>query len=180
MFIKAVSKYFMNFLETDFKRRRVPKRSVAFTDKAGNLTAFKLEKYPTFLRKITTLIGDDKADYSIVVSRGTYTSNLSSNLAEVVTKSALKNLETNREHINTEIETLTIELFTKYEHDQEIFFQESFATINDVLFKAFIYDSVKALDGSIQRQKDNDDEDASEISEAISSYLTSFFEYDLN
>ncbi|MDB9885178.1 AAA domain-containing protein [Gammaproteobacteria bacterium] len=170
----------MNFLETDFKRRRVPKRSVAFTDKAGNLTAFKLEKYPTFLRKITTLIGDDKADYSIVVSRGTYTSNLSSNLAEVVTKSALKNLETNREHINTEIETLTIELFTKYEHDQEIFFQESFATINDVLFKAFIYDSVKALDGSIQRQKDNDDEDASEISEAISSYLTSFFEYDLN
>ena len=48
MFIKAVSKYFMNFLETDFKRRRVPKRSIAFADKAGNLTAFRLDKYPSF------------------------------------------------------------------------------------------------------------------------------------
>ena len=93
MFIKAVSKYFMNFLETDFKRRRVPKRSISFADKAGNLTAFRLDKYPTFLRKISSLINDDNADYSIVVSRGTYTSNLSNNLSEVVTKSALKVLQ---------------------------------------------------------------------------------------
>ena len=63
MFIKAVSKYFMNFLETDFKRRRVPKRSITFTDKAGNLTAFKLDKYPSFLRKVSSLINDNKADY---------------------------------------------------------------------------------------------------------------------
>jgi len=96
MFIKAVSKYFMNFLETDFKRRRVPKRSISFADKAGNLTAFRLDKYPTFLRKISSLINDDKADYSIVISRGTYTSNLSNNLSEVVTKSALKGLDENK------------------------------------------------------------------------------------
>jgi len=87
MFIKEVSKYFMNFLETDFKRRRAPKRSIAFTDKAGNLTAFKLDKYPSFLRKISKLINDDKADYSIIVTRGAHTSNISSNLSEVVTKS---------------------------------------------------------------------------------------------
>jgi hypothetical protein len=180
MFIKAVSKYFMNFLETDFKRRRVPKRSIAFTDKAGNLTAFKLDKYPAFLRKVSSLINNDKADYSIVVSRGSYTSTLSSNLSEVVTKSALRNLSINKDSISTEIETFIIELFTKHEKDQEIFFQESLATINDVLNNLFIYESVKSLDGSVQRQKDNEDEDASEISEEISRYLTSFFEYELN
>ena len=114
----------MNFLETDFKRRRVPKRSITFTDKAGNLTAFRLDKYPSFLRKVSSLINEDRTDYSILVSRGTYTSNLSNNLSEVVTKSALKTLEESREIINSEIETLIIELFTKHEKDQEIFFQE--------------------------------------------------------
>ena len=180
MFIKEVSKYFMNFLETDFKRRRAPKRSIAFTDKAGNLTAFKLDKYPSFLRKISKLINDDKADYSIIVTRGAHTSNISSNLSEVVTKSALKNLKESKDAINSEIETNINELFVKYERDQEIFFQESLAAINDVLNDLFISQSVKSIDGSIQRQKDSEDEDSSEISEEISRYITSFVEYDLN
>ena len=180
MFIKAVSKYFMNFLETDFKRRRVPKRSITFTDKAGNLTAFKLDKYPSFLRKVSSLINDDKADYSINVSRGSYTSTLSNNLSEVVTKSALRNLDIKKDSIPEEIETYIIELFTKHEKDQEIFFQESLATINDVINNSFVLESVKSIDGSVQRHKDNENEDASEISEEISRYLTSFFEFDLN
>jgi len=180
MFIKSVSKYFMNFLETDFKRRRVPKRSISFADKAGNLTAFRLDKYPSFLRKISSLINEDNTDYSIVISRGNYTSNLSKNLSEVVTKSALKILDENRESINSEIETYIIELYAKYEKDQEIFFQESLAVINDVLNNSFIHDAVKSIDGSIQREKDNEEEDASEISEEISRYLSSYFEYDLS
>lgn len=64
--------------------------------------------------------------------------------------------------------------------DQEIFFQESLATINDVLNSSFIINAVQYVDGSIQRQKDSDDEDATEISEELSRYLTSFFEHDLN
>ena len=145
----------MNFLETDFKRRRVPKRSISFADKAGNLTAFRLDKYPSFLRKISSLINEDKADYSIAISRGKYTSNLSKNLSEVVTKSALKILEENRESINSEIETYIIELYAKYEKDQEIFFQESLAAINDVLNNSIINDAVKSIDGSIQIAIDN-------------------------
>lgn len=170
----------MNFLETDFKRRRVPKRSITFADKAGNLTAFTLEKYPSFLRKVSSLINEDRPDYSIVVSRGTYTSSLSNNLSEVVIKSALKNLEETRESINLEIETNIIKLFAQYEQDQEIFFQESLASVNDVLNNLFILEAVKLINGSIQRHKDNEDEDASEISEEISRYLTSYFEFDLN
>lgn len=170
----------MNFLETDFKRRRVPKRNIAFTDKAGNLTAVKLDKYPSFLRKISTLINDNKADYSILVSRGSFTSNLSSTLSDVVTRSALKNLQENKEFITSEIEAFIIELFTKFEKDQEIFIQESLATINDAFNNSFISEAVKYLDGSIQRQTDNENEDASQISEEISKYLTSFYEYELN
>ncbi len=180
MFIKAVSKYFMNFLETDFKRRRIPKRSINFADKAGNLTAFRLDKYPTFLRKVSNLINDNKSDYSIDISRGTHTSSISVNLTDVVTKSALKNLNEIKDQIFSEIETYIVELFTKYEKDQEIFFQESLATINDVFNNSFIINAVQYIDGSVQRQKDNDSEDATEISEELSRYLTSFFEYDLN
>jgi superfamily I DNA and/or RNA helicase len=126
------------------------------------------------------LINDDKADYSIVVSRGKYTSNLSDNLSEVVTKSALKGLDENKESINEEIGTHIIELYAKYEKDQEIFFQESLAVVNDVINNSFIHAAVRSIDGSVQRQKDNEGEDASEISEEVARYLTSYFEYDLN
>ena len=64
MFIREVCSYFMNFLETDFKRRRVPKRSFALKDKAGNLTGIRLQKYPTFQRNIvvSSLYDQLKAD----------------------------------------------------------------------------------------------------------------------
>ena len=76
--------------------------------------------------------------------------------------------------------THIIELYAKYEKDQEIFFQESLAVVNDVINNSFIHEAVRSIDGSVQRQRDNEGEDASEISEEIAGYLTSYFEYDLN
>jgi len=44
-FTKNVSKYFMDFLETDFHKRRIPKRHIRHTDSKGHVIGVSLKKY---------------------------------------------------------------------------------------------------------------------------------------
>lgn len=48
LFIKEVAKYFMDFLETDFHRRRNPKRSVQLRNSSNLPIGLNLNKYPSF------------------------------------------------------------------------------------------------------------------------------------
>jgi hypothetical protein len=45
-FIKEVANYFMNFLDTDFKKRRIPKRNTIQKTQKGLRVGIDLEKYP--------------------------------------------------------------------------------------------------------------------------------------
>jgi hypothetical protein len=62
-FIKEVAKYFMDFLETDFHKRRIPKRSIQFRSKNNLLVGLNLNKYrifneqPIHLSNLTLPIG---------------------------------------------------------------------------------------------------------------------------
>ena len=47
-FVKGVAQYFQNFLETDFRKRRLPKRNITSTNKDGNSILINLEKYRKF------------------------------------------------------------------------------------------------------------------------------------
>ena len=48
IFVKEVAKYFMNFLETDFKKRRIPKRDTNKKTKSELTVWLDFEKYPKF------------------------------------------------------------------------------------------------------------------------------------
>jgi hypothetical protein len=47
-FVKELAKYYMDFLETDFHRRKSPKRSVRFRNAANLLVGINLARYPVF------------------------------------------------------------------------------------------------------------------------------------
>ena len=49
-FIKEVGSYFMDFLETDFHKRKLPKRSIKLHNDKGLLTGINLSKYPSFCK----------------------------------------------------------------------------------------------------------------------------------
>ena len=51
-FIKAVAKYFMDFLETDFHKRRNPKRIIQNKNSDNLHIGLNLNKYPTFNKLI--------------------------------------------------------------------------------------------------------------------------------
>ena len=92
-FFKEVCTYFQNFLETDFKSRRAPKRNLNLKDKAGNLTGLRLEKYPSFQSKVFELINLENVDFQIEVPRNKYTANLSDDVTDLIIKKIIKSAD---------------------------------------------------------------------------------------
>ena len=76
-FIKDVSLYFQNFLETDFKKRRLPKRSIKSTDRNGDKITLNLDKYPTFKKHLINKIKNpNNFDFDIEIPRKKYTTQI--------------------------------------------------------------------------------------------------------
>ena len=166
----------MNFLETDFRKRRIPKRSLSFKDRRGNLTAFRLEKYPVFQRKFTRLISREKTDFQMDIKRGQYTATISPNLSDIVTQQALGLIENVKSELPAQFEAELVALFVKYEKDQEIFIQEAQSALNDLLNHSFVNKVMTSIEGTLQRGRESETEDATEISDELTNYLTSVVE----
>ncbi|MEO0130953.1 MAG: AAA domain-containing protein, partial [candidate division WOR-3 bacterium] len=84
-FIKEVAKYFMEFLETDFHKRKKPKRSIQLRSNNNLLIGLNLNKYPSF-NKIVWKAINQAFDKNILnaIPKGIYRKNISKNLLDLV------------------------------------------------------------------------------------------------
>lgn len=82
-FAKEVTKYFLEFLETDFKKRRTPKRSLKFRDSDNLKLALNLSQYPDFKQKLNELLQNDFGG-SCKIKRGEYQKQISDNLFNLI------------------------------------------------------------------------------------------------
>lgn len=179
MFTKEVCSYFLNFLETDFKRRRIPKRSVSLKDKAGNLVTLRTEKYPSFHRQLIKLIESKKSDPSIDIPRNKFITTVSEDVSDVLISRALKQIDIVFNDIDDNVSEKILNLFLKYEKDQEIFIQESISAIPDVINRKFISHLAISLEGSIKRGLVTEEGDSIELAENLSKFLIINLESDL-
>jgi len=83
VFIKEVAKYFMDFLETDFHKRRTPRRSIKNRNGDNLLVGLNLKKYPSFFTTAWKTIshGFDKSALS-TVAKGVYKTSIPKNLVD--------------------------------------------------------------------------------------------------
>jgi superfamily I DNA and/or RNA helicase/very-short-patch-repair endonuclease/predicted RNA-binding Zn-ribbon protein involved in translation (DUF1610 family) len=84
-FIRDVAKYFMDFLETDFHKRKLPKRSVKFRNNDNLLIGLNLQKYGSFNQKVFKFIqgGFDK-DIPTGIEKGVFKTDLPKNLLSLI------------------------------------------------------------------------------------------------
>lgn len=84
-FIKEVAKYFMDFLETDFHKRRNPKRSVQLRSKSNLLIGLNLNKYPSF-NALAWKMANRGFDKNVLntIQKGAYRTNIPKNLFELI------------------------------------------------------------------------------------------------
>lgn len=72
-FLRDVAIYFRDFLETDFHKRRLPKRSVQLRNRDNLLVGIKLDKYPAFVETVWKLIrGGFHGPILKQISKGSY------------------------------------------------------------------------------------------------------------
>src|SRR3989344_8889021 len=84
-FIKEVAKYFMDFLETDFHKRKNPKRGVQLRSGNNLLIGLNLNKYPAFASLIWKAI-NHSFDKSVLngIPKGVYRTNIPQNLLDLI------------------------------------------------------------------------------------------------
>ncbi len=83
-FIREVAKYFMDFLETDFHRRRNPKRSVQFRNKDNLLIGLNLSKYPLYNPLIWKTINNAFDKNIPNIRKGVHRTNIPRNLLDSI------------------------------------------------------------------------------------------------
>lgn len=71
--MRDVAKYFMEFLETNFHRRRLPKRAIVNRNSQNLLIAVGLAKYPRYWSRIWGLLDDGSGLFTDVVEPGRFT-----------------------------------------------------------------------------------------------------------
>ena len=82
-FVKEIAKYFMDFLETDFHKRRNPKRSIQFQNKNNLRVGINLSKYNNFNNLVFKLI-PQVFSKSIQLKKGKYRTNVPKNLLDII------------------------------------------------------------------------------------------------
>ena len=96
-FVKQVAHYFQNFLETDFRKRRLPKRNIVLSNKDGAKISINLDKYKNFKRTlISQLEKPDKFEFKFDIKLKQYSANIEKISTKYIVKKVADDLKQNR------------------------------------------------------------------------------------
>lgn len=119
-FIKEVATYFMDFLETDFHKRRLPKRSIQFHSKDNLLVGLSLNKYSSFNRMIWEMITKNfEKNKFDSLQKGVYRADIPKNLLDVITLQTTKISEAQMSEIIDEVADKVQDAVTLFPQDYE-------------------------------------------------------------
>jgi len=84
-FLRDVAIYFRDFLETDFHKRRLPKRTIRLRNQDNLLVGIKLGKYPAFVETVWKLVrGGFGGSILKQIAKGSYRATIPSSLVALV------------------------------------------------------------------------------------------------
>ncbi len=151
IFIRDVAKYFMDFLETDFHKRKNPKRSIKLRDSDNLLIGINLNKYSSFNTNIWKLINHNFTKNNVdTLEKGVYKTSIPKNLVDLIKLQAEK---IDKKQINDAIKTISDEIekasiLYKKEYDKALnaSLEESSKIIKQDLVLPFISHIEKPLE----------------------------------
>ncbi len=83
-FVIELAKYFMLFLETDFKKRRQPKRNLSSRMNKGLSVGLYLDKYPTLYKELYKNLIAGFAKEEFPIEQKQFTTKIPASLTELV------------------------------------------------------------------------------------------------
>jgi len=154
VFLKDLTRYYMDFLETDFHKRPLPKRHIRMRDGKGQLTGINLRKYEDFRNTIWKIfVEKSQLDFTSEIRRGQYKSRIKTSLKIFIDQSIEELQQTTLDKIIVEV----IEDFTKLKKDHhdnwDNFFEESIEAIKKHVLQKIIRPLSEVLEKPLTEDK---------------------------
>lgn len=172
LFIKEVGGYFMEFLETDFHKRKLPRRSIKLHNEKGLLTGLNISKYPSFYKVAYKLVNNcfDSSELSSV-QKGVYKADIPKSLLDLIKKQVGNVSEADVANLIKELDE-TIQQSAHKLGDDPLQAFNSVMTEADAIFKKrIVLDLVKSIEKSLENNKLADENAIFQIEEEIASIL---------
>jgi len=176
-FIKEVTKYFMDFLETDFHRRKTPKRSIKYRNNDNLLVGLNLNKYPSF-NSVTWKAINHAFDSSILnsVSKGVHKTDIPKNLLDLIKlqteKISKKQIDAILKEASDEIEKEA----TLNKKDYEKAFTSSLEHVSKIIQENLVFPFVKSLEKPLESLDLGDENSIYLMEEELTNVLTATIE----
>lgn len=176
-FIKAVAEYFMDFLETDFHKHKLPRRAIKFRNNDNLLIGLNLQKYPSFNSLTSKLItkGFEK-DILSKVGKGVYKTNLPKNLLDLiklqVNKISNSEINTITEKVADEIEKAG----TLYAKEYDIALTNSVEETTKIIRSELVHPFVESIEKPLQNLNLGDEDNVYLIEEELTSVILRLLE----
>jgi len=175
-FIKEVAKYFMDFLETDFHRRRNPKRSVRLRNKDNLLIGLNLAKYPSFNALVWKAINSAFYENTLKIRKGAHNTNIPSNLLDLL---KLQTEKLSQEKISSMLGKVGEEIEksgTLHKEDLDQAYTVSIENISKIIKQDLVLPFVNSLEKPLENLNLGDENSIYLMEEELSSVLISLLE----
>ncbi|MFA5061956.1 MAG: AAA domain-containing protein [Patescibacteria group bacterium] len=171
-FIKAVGNYFMDFLETDFHKRKLPRRNIELHNEKGLLTGVNLNKYPSFYKVAYKLVNNCfNSDVLNSVQKGVYKADIPKSLLDLIKKQVNKVSNAEILNLTKEIDEAVHQSALKYKDDYLQAFNSVMEDADRVFKRRIVLDLVKSIEKSLQNTKLADENAIFQIEEELTDIL---------
>jgi len=150
VFLREVAIYFRDFLETDFHKRRLPKRSFRLRNQDNLLVGIKLDKYPAFVETVWKHIrGGFRGAILKQISKGSYRTSIPAHLVALIDAQIkgvrAETLASISRTLATDAKRLGIEYKADYDSAIEVLLESAKALINQQIVKPLVTTLAKPL-----------------------------------
>ncbi len=172
LFFKEVAKYFMDFLETDFHKRKLPRRTIRYRDGDNLLVGLNLQKYETFNKLILKLIGKNfEKNILGKLEKGVYQTLLPKNLLDLI-KLQIGKIEGSL--INQITEDIAEEIEksgTLHAEEYDIALSNSIEAAANIIRDELVDPFIKSIEKPLQNLHLGEEDDIFRIEEEMTSVL---------
>lgn len=177
VFIKDIAKYFMDFLESDFHKRKNPKRSIRLRDSDNLLVGINVNKYPSFAKLVgKETLGAFQGKTIRELTKGIHRSHIPNNLINLV---ELQVKKISQEQVSTAISAISNEIEKaaathKTDYDQAL--TTSLEAGSEIIKRELVLPFVKQLEKPIENQNLGDENTIYLMEEELTAVLIRLIE----
>jgi hypothetical protein len=120
-FLEVLTSYFQEFLETDFHKRKAPKRAIRLRDRNSNFVGFSARKYPEFEKKLWRTVQEVFQEHNTIrIRSGQFLGDVPKNTAALISSLIDQVSETDLEQVRRLISAAINESVLNHRLDVEI------------------------------------------------------------